>query len=142
MVRDERKICEASRDQRRARHIDPKYARQTLRLYVACLDFQIVRVRVEVARCEHEAKTDHSRNQEGGKCQLIASTPGENRGDQQWAEQRAKLVQCFMYTEGPPKPNLTTGMREHRVARGIACRPAEAFENNQCGGHRPIIRQR
>ena len=55
----------------------------------------------------------------------------ENRGDQQWAEQRAKLVQCFMYTEGPPKPNLTTGMRQHRVARGIACRPAEAFENNQ-----------
>jgi len=35
------------------------------------------------------------------------------------AEQRAKLVQCFMYTEGPPKPNLTTGMREHRVARGL-----------------------
>ena len=63
----------------------------------------------------------------------------ENGGDRQRAAHGAELVERFMQPESPAiAAGLLSRVRQHHVARRVADRLADAFEDDQRCGRGPV----
>jgi hypothetical protein len=66
----------------------------------------------------------------------------EYQRDQQRSEHRSELVECLVDPEAPAVPHALGRVREHRIARRIADRLADPFQDDQHRGHLPGPGQR
>ncbi len=141
-IRDQRPVGEAERDERGARRIEPKGAREGAAFFLFAHARELAGIGKAHAQREDGDHRQRRGDAEPEKCVRVLSVMGEHQRRDQRPGQRACLVQRLVQAECPTLADLLAGSGHHEIGGGIANRLAGTLEDDQRGCRPPHTGER
>src|SRR5438067_254833 len=102
MIRDQREVCEACRDQRSRSYKDPKCFWESLRFrIISQFSLHLMGTRIRNSRDHQRRQAQQSRNQQHGKSVAVSTVQIKNQRYDQRTDCGPGLIQSFIQTKYP-----------------------------------------
>ena len=137
MIGDQREIGVPRRDETGTNDVEPERAREFCCIGNVLSGLQVARSRVEAAGSDEDGNRRQGRGQQNAEGAMVAEARRDDSRDEEWADDRTRLVHRLMETKAPAVPDLFRAVREHRVTCGRAYGFAQTLGDHQPRGKLP-----